>query len=207
MRSKTRLLLPLVQKRVDIPELLRRLYGEPEFRGTLTFCPFHDNTETPAFSVFADGARFKCHSCGVRGDVIDFWQLAYKQKTGRALTFKAAVASLAQLAGFAEAGDVAKDPKVLTVIAQALRTDPKGKKNEVKRQLVKKAHDLLNPLILSVRNTDDGVNLALWAAEQIDELIERVEELPYQRFWEEVLGWEKCLRSHLRHADRLVGGA
>lgn len=38
------------------------------------FCPFHDNKKTPAGSVYEgdNGVwRFKCHSCGFSGDVID----------------------------------------------------------------------------------------------------------------------------------------
>ena len=36
------------------------------------FCPFHENTKTPAFSVFNDGKAWKCYTgCG-KGSVIDF---------------------------------------------------------------------------------------------------------------------------------------
>jgi hypothetical protein len=57
--------------RVKIADLWREFGYEGEPRKTC-FCPFHENTRTPAFSVFDDGKAWKCHAgCG-EGSVIDF---------------------------------------------------------------------------------------------------------------------------------------
>lgn len=57
---------------LDLPGLLAQegIY----LRRGKALCPFHDNTATPALSIFeADGRwRYKCHSCGVRGDGLDW---------------------------------------------------------------------------------------------------------------------------------------
>jgi len=55
---------------------LWRHYGLRGKPGASCCCPFHDNTNTPAFSVFAEGMAFKCHAgCG-QGDAINFIALA-----------------------------------------------------------------------------------------------------------------------------------
>ena len=54
-----------------IADLWREFGYEGEPRKTC-FCPFHENTRTPAFSVFDEGKGWKCHAgCG-EGSVIDF---------------------------------------------------------------------------------------------------------------------------------------
>lgn len=53
------------------------------------FCPFHDNVKTPAGSVYQDDDgvwRFKCHSCGFNGDVIDV--MAKAQRVDAATVIK-----------------------------------------------------------------------------------------------------------------------
>lgn len=36
------------------------------------FCPFHENTRTPAFTVYPDTRSFYCFGCGASGTVFDF---------------------------------------------------------------------------------------------------------------------------------------
>ena len=65
------LTLQEAKERVRIPELWREFgyEGEP---GKNCFCPFHENTLTPAFSIFDAGRKWMCHAgCGA-GSVIDF---------------------------------------------------------------------------------------------------------------------------------------
>ena len=59
------------KERVTIADLWREFGYDGEPR-KMCFCPFHENTRTPAFSVFDDGKAWKCHAgCG-EGSVIDF---------------------------------------------------------------------------------------------------------------------------------------
>ena len=60
------------KERVRIPDLWHEFgyRGEP---GKTCFCPFHEDTRTPAFSVFDDGKRWECHAgCG-EGSVVDLF--------------------------------------------------------------------------------------------------------------------------------------
>jgi hypothetical protein len=36
-------------------------------------CPFHSPDKHPSFTIYEDGRRFKCFSCGASGDTIDFY--------------------------------------------------------------------------------------------------------------------------------------
>jgi hypothetical protein len=59
------------KERVLIADIWRECGYEGEPKKTC-FCPFHENTKTPAFSVFDEGKGWKCHAgCG-EGSVIDF---------------------------------------------------------------------------------------------------------------------------------------
>jgi hypothetical protein len=59
------------------------------YKGKNVFCPFHDNTNTPAISL--KGNRYLCFSCGAKGSVIDFFMAINKT------TFKEAVIKLGSL--------------------------------------------------------------------------------------------------------------
>lgn len=61
-----------IADRADLPALLE-LDGTQVHRG-MAFCPFHDNINTPALSIYQRGGRwrFRCHGCGARGDSIDY---------------------------------------------------------------------------------------------------------------------------------------
>lgn len=54
----------------DLPSMLRS--EGIEIRNGKALCPFHDNTQTPALSVYQVGGRwrFRCHSCDAKGDAI-----------------------------------------------------------------------------------------------------------------------------------------
>jgi len=62
---------------VDLPTVITQDVGSPS-RGERWCCPFHDDTpDKPDLAVYVDNQgrqRFKCHSCGVHGDVIEFVQ-------------------------------------------------------------------------------------------------------------------------------------
>ena len=78
--------------RVRIPYLWR-LFGFNGEPGQSSFCPFHENTNSPAFSVFDDGRAFKCFAgCG-QGDAVTFIERA-----GR-LSRRDACRRLVELAG------------------------------------------------------------------------------------------------------------
>lgn len=65
--------IPAMKERLPLPALLE-LLGLGALAKESPFCPFHENTDTPAFSVFqtVKGWRWKCHSqCG-SGDEINF---------------------------------------------------------------------------------------------------------------------------------------
>ncbi|HWE39301.1 MAG TPA: CHC2 zinc finger domain-containing protein [Isosphaeraceae bacterium] len=56
----------------DLPALMRA--EGIEVRHGRAFCPFHENTRTPAMSIYHDGQRwrFKCHGCGAKGDAVSW---------------------------------------------------------------------------------------------------------------------------------------
>lgn len=63
-----------VKERLDLVEIVEesgvrlRQVGRA-FQG---FCPFHDNTRTPAFTVYPDTQSFYCFGCQASGTVFDF---------------------------------------------------------------------------------------------------------------------------------------
>jgi hypothetical protein len=68
-----------LKRRLPLPELMQRL-GCGEHAKKSAFCPFHENTQSPAFSIWQNerGWHWKCHnSCG-SGDEIDFIQKAFQ---------------------------------------------------------------------------------------------------------------------------------
>ena len=62
----------VIAEQADLPAILAR--AGIEVRNGKAFCPFHDNTNTPAMTVFQVGGRwrFDCKSCGAKGDAIGF---------------------------------------------------------------------------------------------------------------------------------------
>lgn len=195
-------MLPLVQQSVDLQSLLERFFGETEFRGSLTFCPFHEHTRnTPSFSVFSEGRKFRCHTCEARGDVIDFFQFAYKLKTGRSLAFNAAVRALAQLAGIV----VDQTVEGLRTAVAALRIAPRPGQDQVRKALVEDRRAVLSPLILAVRNagTSGSHGLALWLAEEFDRTAD-APGITYGSVIRRLRALETTARRCLRDAERVV---
>lgn len=71
--SPARIDIKAVAAAADLPAMLRD--EGIELRRGMALCPFHDNTRSPALSVyFADDGRwrFKCHSCGAAGDAVEW---------------------------------------------------------------------------------------------------------------------------------------
>jgi hypothetical protein len=78
--------IPAMKARLPLPSLLDML-GLGVLAHKSAFCPFHENTDTPAFSVFQTmkGWRWRCHSqCG-SGDEIDFIERLEKCSRGEAI--------------------------------------------------------------------------------------------------------------------------
>jgi DNA primase len=61
-----------VRAAADLPALMAA--DGIAIRRGMALCPFHDNTRTPSLSVFQRRGCwwFKCHSCGAKGDAIDY---------------------------------------------------------------------------------------------------------------------------------------
>ena len=62
----------VIADQADLPMILARV--GVEVRNGKALCPFHDNTNTPAMTVFEIGGRwrFDCKACGAKGDAIGF---------------------------------------------------------------------------------------------------------------------------------------
>ena len=62
-----------IASRVDLVKLAESL--GIEVRNGRAFCPFHENTNSPAMSIFLRGGRWRylCHSCGKKGDGVAFY--------------------------------------------------------------------------------------------------------------------------------------
>jgi len=57
-----------IKERLTCGDILAR-HGLQWTGGNLS-CPFHED-KNPSFSIFDKGRAFKCHSCGIKGDVIE----------------------------------------------------------------------------------------------------------------------------------------
>lgn len=200
----SRILLPAVKNRVDVPSLMERVFGETETRGALMFCPFHrHNRNTPSFHVQDEGARWRCYSCGLHGDVIDFWRNAYRGRTGRTLTFEGAVGSLATLAGIASDGP--PTPATMLLIARALRENPRATRDPMRERIEYEARELLWPLVRSVRfcGLIGAWDDAIYLEESLDEVLGRAGR-PYSAVWADVLDVERQARRFLRTAESVA---
>lgn len=198
------LLLPAVKNRIDVPTLLERLFGETEFRGQLTFCPFHSHgRNTPSFHVFEDDARWRCYSCHRNGDVIDFWQAAFFVRTGRKLFFDAAVRSLALFAGVVTSSEIS--PAHVMGMALALREAAAGKADPLRDRVRKLADERVEPLILAVRTcgTSGAFEKAEFLAEQLDLTLGRA-FVPVSEIVRQIQGLERIARDFLAEAEALA---
>lgn len=75
-----------IEKAKSIP--IESLYPF-RYKGKNVFCPFHDNTNTPAMML--KNNRYFCFGCGAKGSVIDFFMAINK------VSFKEAVIKLGSL--------------------------------------------------------------------------------------------------------------
>lgn len=198
------LLLPAVKERIDIPTLLERLFGETELRGQLTFCPFHrHNRNTPSFHIYEDGSRWRCYSCNLNGDAIDFWQAAFLARTGRKLYFDAAVRSLALFAGVITSGEIS--PSHVMGMAMALREASAGKTDPLRSRVRKLADETVEPLILAVRSsgTSGAFEKAEFIGERLDEILTRV-FVPVSLVIAQLRTLERIARDFLDEAEALA---
>jgi DNA primase len=83
-----------IKSRLDIVEVIGESVSlRKTGRSYLGFCPFHQNTRTPAFTVYPDTQSFYCFGCQASGTVFDF---VMRQQ---GLDFREALHLLAQRAG------------------------------------------------------------------------------------------------------------
>lgn len=65
----------------------------------LAFCPFHENTNTPALNIRTTDGVFHCFGCGVKGSVYDFYIRKLGLKGAEGAKFKKALHAIAEFAG------------------------------------------------------------------------------------------------------------
>lgn len=64
-----------IKEQLDIVKVLGEYVKlEPSGDRYLGFCPFHDNVNTPSFTVYPDQGRWLCYGCGEKGDVFSFME-------------------------------------------------------------------------------------------------------------------------------------
>lgn len=62
-----------IKQRIDIVDLIgQQVALRRSGRSLIGFCPFHENTRTPAFVVYPDTQSFYCFGCGASGTVFDY---------------------------------------------------------------------------------------------------------------------------------------
>ncbi|NSW51478.1 MAG: DNA primase [Anaerolineae bacterium] len=62
-----------IKERIDIVDVVSENVRLRRAGSSYTgFCPFHDNTRTPAFSVFPETGTWHCFGCGEGGDVFSY---------------------------------------------------------------------------------------------------------------------------------------
>lgn len=65
--------LQQVKEKLDFMEVIREHVNlEPSGDRYLGFCPFHENVNTPSFTVYPDQERWICYGCDEKGDVLRF---------------------------------------------------------------------------------------------------------------------------------------
>lgn len=83
-----------IKEKIDVVEFISGYVSlRKAGRNFVGFCPFHQNTRTPALTVFPDTQSFHCFGCKASGTVFDFLMLR------EGLEFRDALERLAQRAG------------------------------------------------------------------------------------------------------------
>jgi DNA primase len=83
-----------IKERIDIVELIgKSVELRRSGRSFVGFCPFHANSRTPAFNVYADTQSYHCFGCKASGTIFDF----VMQREG--VSFRESLEYLAQQAG------------------------------------------------------------------------------------------------------------
>ncbi len=79
-----------IKARVSLGEIVQRDLGSPVRRSghwLIYFCPFHENTRTPALGVNLETDTFKCFSCMVQGDLFTWRMLRARESFPDALRY------------------------------------------------------------------------------------------------------------------------
>jgi hypothetical protein len=83
-----------IKERIDIVEFIsEHVRLRKTGRSFVGFCPFHANTNTPAFTVYPDSQSYHCFGCKASGTVFDF---VMRQQ---GIEFREALEQLAQRTG------------------------------------------------------------------------------------------------------------
>jgi hypothetical protein len=129
IRSKHDIVALAVSEGVDLARSQAR-------NGVPAFCPFHENSRTPALALYPDTSSFHCFSCKAAGDVIKFIQLK------RGLSFREALEYL-------EGDESLKRRQAITVKAQGAKPKelPKFEHSEAFCSVCQKEHDELGDFL------------------------------------------------------------
>ena len=184
----------IVKNAVDIPALLKSIYDEDEFTGDVTFCPFHaHHRSTPSFHVRQEGKKWHCYACFRGGDVIDFIQCAFFQRTGEPLHFKRAVQILGRMAGLPDFDS----EDGLSMAAAVLRTTPipSAPIQDFARTW---AENLINPYLRKIRGLgrSKAPDVALCLADLLDSSTSK-ELRSLSSFQDQILGLRSLARFYL----------
>jgi len=137
----------------------------------LVFCPFHDNTHSPALHLMTRVNRYKCYGCGARGDPADLVRQALA-RLGPDHGEAHAIMVAARLAGISEAFGGAADVTTLgarlALMATARETHASAERSGV-AQAAAYAERMLLARLRGVRRRDDDA-LDAWLDWLDDEL-------------------------------------
>ena len=93
-----------IKERIDIVEFIsEHVRLRKTGRSFVGFCPFHANTNTPAFTVYPDSQSYHCFGCKASGTVFDF---VMRQQ---GIEFREALEQLAQRTGIELVARTAQD--------------------------------------------------------------------------------------------------
>src|SRR6185436_310052 len=140
-----------IKERIDIVEFLSAYLSlRKAGRNFVGFCPFHQNTRTPAFTVFPDTQSYHCFGCKASGTVFDFLM----QREG--LSFRDALEQLAQRAGVQLRERTEQDEQTDRLRARLLAINAAAAAF-FHHQLVKSVHGAAARAYVAGRRIDDAM--------------------------------------------------
>ncbi len=164
IRVISQAVLDMLRARATIPELLSKLTNRT-VKGSLAFCPFHDNTRTPAFYVCHEGRGFVCYGCSAKGDAIGFLRRVAKLR-GIDLSWEMGVTVLARIFGV----QLDDSPKTMLAVAEYLKTaDSEPVTGRILREW---ARDRVEPTLCRLYRYDEWArSLGLLLDDRLEDLL------------------------------------